>query len=59
MDMTSWGWPQYTILVLMFINILLQSVNHGEGMNLKYNGFVGICRFMLWTFLLYCGGFFR
>lgn len=64
-DLASWGWPQWTVLILMFLGLTYRAANHGKPMIDKatgkpeeHNAFIGFCRFLLWGFILTAGGFF-
>ena len=67
-DTSVWAWPQWTILVLLFLGFLITASQHGrprvqlsgpdKGKPEEYNGFTSIARFALWMFVLVAGGFF-
>lgn len=64
-DTSHWGWPQWAMLVLLFLGLALHTVNHGKPKIDKethepeeYNGFVGLVRFCLFLFVLIAGGFY-
>lgn len=69
MDFTaSWGWPQWTLLILLFLSFAIKASQHGKekletvgerkGLPERYNGFLAIGAFALWMFILIAGGFF-
>ena len=70
MDITSnWDWPQWTILIMLFLSLTIAAANHGKqklqstgdekGQPERHNGLLASIRFGLWVFILICGGFFR
>lgn len=64
MDFTAnWGWPQWVLLILMFLSLVYHCARHGEerkdkGEPEKFSGFVAMTRFALMMFILIAGGFF-
>ncbi|MCP4619957.1 MAG: hypothetical protein GY844_26405 [Bradyrhizobium sp.] len=70
MDFTAhWGWPQWAMAALIFLQFIYQSALHGKpmvetagenkGEPRKYSGFSALSRATLWLFILIAGGFFR
>lgn len=64
-DTSAWGWPQWAMLILLFLGFAIRASLHGKPMidketkePEKYNGFVGAGRFALMLFILTAGGFF-
>lgn len=57
-DPSVWGWPQWTVLILLFSGLAIQAACHGKPRNDSFNGFVAVVRFSLFMFLLIFGGFF-
>lgn len=57
-DIATWGWPQYTFIVLLFIGWAIHASKHGE-LGPKYNFFVKTVGISLTLFLLTFGGFFN
>lgn len=67
-ETATWGWPQWTILVLWFLGFGLTAMKHGQqrlvetgahkGEPEKYNGFLALSKVALWMFVLIAGGFF-
>lgn len=58
MDFTqAWAWPQWTVLILMFLALSSEAVSHGKTKH-DYSFPVGVVRFCMWMFILICGGFF-
>lgn len=55
---TNWGWPQWTLLVLMLFSLIINCTSHGKPRE-PYNGFAGLISFGLSMFILICGGFFK
>jgi hypothetical protein len=69
MDFTAtWGWPQWAILVMMVLSLMIFASKHGDerletsgerkGKPERYNAFVAIIRFGIIMFILIAGGFF-
>jgi hypothetical protein len=64
----SWGWPQWVMLIALFLGFAIQAAQHGKPRldtsnklapePEKYSGFAGLARMMLWLFILGAGGFF-
>lgn len=64
----SWGWPEWLLVLWMFIATLIHSAKHGKpmvhevgedkGKPQTYNGFTAFLRALLLLFLLVAGGFF-
>ena len=52
------GWPQWTMLVLLFLAVSINATRHGQDRSGKYNGIAAFVWFMMWMFILICGGFF-
>lgn len=58
-DPSVWGWPQWTVMVLLALTFASGAALHGKKReNESFNGFVSLFRFALWMFLLIFGGFF-
>lgn len=63
-DTSGWGWPQWTVLILLFLQLALTAGQHGKprldpnGDPEKYNGFIALTRFAMLLFLLIAGGFY-
>jgi hypothetical protein len=63
-DTGGWGWPQWTVLILMFLSLGVHASLHNkpkldeDGNPQKYNGFIALTRFALLLFLLIAGGFY-
>lgn len=57
-DPSTWTWPQYTILLLMFISLAIHAVQHGKPQPTGYSFPIKLCNAILWLFLLTFGGFF-
>lgn len=67
-DTSSWGWPQWVMLCLLFLSFVVSATQHGKerletsgerkGKPELYNGFIALARCALWLFLLTYGGFF-
>lgn len=68
-DFTAgWGWPQWTLLTLLFLGFVLTVSQHGrprlqnsgpnKGLAEEHNAFHALARFALWMFILVAGGFF-
>lgn len=55
---TNWGWPQWTLLGLMLLSLIINCTSHGKPRE-PYNGFVSLIGFGLSMFILICGGFFK
>lgn len=69
MDFTqTWQWPQWVMAILLFLSVFINCARHGspmveiagdqKGQPLRYSGFIALLRFILWVFILSCGGFF-
>lgn len=61
----NWGWPQWAILVCLFLHFLVHATNNGKpALNInktgpvEYNAFVALARVAMAVFFLACGGFF-
>jgi hypothetical protein len=70
MDFTAhWGWPQWTLAIMLLLSFIYASARHGEerletsgerkGKPERYSGFVALTRTVIWVGILICGGFFR
>ena len=58
MDFTAtWGWPQWTILVLAAWTMIWKASRHGKPRD-NHSGFEGVFDFALLMFILTAGGFF-
>lgn len=57
-DQTVWSWPQFTMLVLMFLALAVTAAQHGKPMPHPYSFPMKVCNVILWLFLLTFGGFF-
>lgn len=51
-------WPQWIYIILAFLGVLIHTVNHGDEMKGKYNGFSRIVFSAFLLFVLFQGGFF-
>lgn len=59
-DLTMWGWPQWTLVVIMAIEFLMVLVNHGQTKELPtYNIFIHTFNAVFILVLLSFGGFFN
>jgi len=57
-NFAEFGWPQWTILVLILLRLLIYGAKHGQSLTVKIK--INNCLFntaILLT-ILYCGGFF-
>ncbi|MDX0227146.1 hypothetical protein RWA06_04745 [Sinorhizobium meliloti] len=54
---SNWGWPQYVYLILAFLSLFGHITNHGKQRH-PYNGYLGLCNFLIAFCLLTAGGFF-
>lgn len=54
---SNWGWPQYVYASLSLLTLLGYMACHGKPRE-KYNGYVGLCNFLVAFILLTAGGFF-
>lgn len=54
---SNWGWPQYIYLILALLTVVGHIANHGKDRG-EYNGYVGLCNFLIAFCLLTAGGFF-
>lgn len=65
-DTSSWGWPQWVVIVFLLLDMAMHAANHGKPrldpqdktQPQKYNGFVGFTRLGIFAFFLAAGGFF-
>jgi hypothetical protein len=46
------------MLVLLFLAVSINATRHGQDRSGKYNGIAAFVWFMMWMFILICGGFF-
>lgn len=56
-DMSAWGWPQWTFIIMAFVAMCGVVAKHGQPRD-PYNAGWAILDFVFWTFVLSCGGFF-
>ena len=64
----SWDWPQWAIVVFIFVRFAYVSACHGnerletsgerKGKPERYNAFAALSSSVLWLSVLICGGFF-
>ncbi len=54
---SSWGWPQYVYMALALLTLLGYFTAHGKARP-PYNGYVGLCNFLITFILLTAGGFY-
>lgn len=54
---SDWGWPQYIYLVLALLTLFGHVSSHGKPRQ-PYNGYVGLCDFLIAFLVLTAGGFF-
>ena len=58
------GWPQYTLMVLIILGNGMHLANHGkpvvrrDGSPARWNWPLHTFRVIVWTWLLWAGGFF-
>ena len=57
-SMAVWGWPQWTLFVLMIISLFAAAALHGKPREGEYNAFLGWFKAGLIFFVLVCGGFY-
>lgn len=57
-DPHTWAWPQWTVVALMALGLLLAAVLHGKDRTGKTSFPVIFVRYLLTVFLLAMGGFF-
>lgn len=65
-DTAPWGWPQWAILIMLFLGFATAAGNHGKPkldfqdktQPEKWNAFVALGKVALWGFILTAGGFF-
>lgn len=57
-DPTAWGWPQFTLLALLFIGLAIHAAQNGKPIPHSYSFPMKLCNVLLWSFLLTFGGFF-
>lgn len=58
-DAATWGWPQWTLLSLLFFDLVFASVMHGKPRdNPNWSAFTMWFSVVLWICLLGFGGFF-
>lgn len=55
---TAWEWPQYTLMALMFLGLVVTAAEHGKPNPHNYSFPMKFCQVGLWLFLLTFGGFF-
>lgn len=55
--MSNWGWPQYVYLILALLTAVGHISMHGKDRG-HYDGYVGLCNFLIAFCLLTAGGFF-
>jgi hypothetical protein len=68
-ETASWGWPQWTLLILMFLGFIYHAGQHGnerletagvrKGQPERYNAFMKLASSALLLFILIAGGFFQ
>lgn len=65
-DTSLWHWPQWTIIILYSVSLLVSCSIHGDPMvdpgtklPRKYNAFHALRNFALIFFILIAGGFFK
>jgi hypothetical protein len=58
-DTSFWGWPQYIVIVLLFLPVLVSGGTHGTTQVYKANAWYAAARFAVLMFMLAAGGFFR
>lgn len=51
--------PQFTILVMIFVSLLLNANYHGKPKEGKHNFWTAFFAACIWIFLLYSGDFFK
>lgn len=56
-DIASWGLPQWIYMLLALLTVVGAIAMHGK-QRPDYNGYVGLCNFLLAFILLAWGGFF-
>lgn len=54
---SNWGWPQYVYLILALLTVIGNISLHGKPRP-DYNGYLGLCNFLIAFCLLTAGGFF-
>lgn len=57
-DASTWGWPQWTWVIIALIGLLGHAANHGKPRETEWNGFMSLISFGLSIFILSQGGFF-
>jgi hypothetical protein len=64
-DTALWAWPQFTVLIILFLSLIINAQKHGklnvdkEGNPDKVNFFTSITKVIFWLFVLIAGGFFK
>ncbi len=56
-DLSNWGWPQYTYMALSLLT-LIGTISLNGTPRRPYNGYAGLSNFMIAFVLLTAGGFF-
>jgi hypothetical protein len=54
---SNWGWPQWVYMSLACLALIGHISLHGKQRD-PYNGYTGLCNFLIAFFLLSAGGFF-
>lgn len=58
-DINNWLWPQWTVIVLWGVGLLLEAAVHGKKKTGNFNILTGIIRTGLSFWIFYAGGFFK
>jgi len=56
-DMSIWGWPQWTVIVLSALGLLIHGVSHGQPRPSYHIGYSVVDTLILFVMLAF-GGFF-
>jgi hypothetical protein len=56
-DPTLWGWPQYVMVGVFGINMLLHAALNGRAMDRKYCAGCQVTNVAISAFILWAGGF--
>jgi len=57
MDMQVWGWPQWTMVALLFLGAFVSIALHGEQRK-PHDAPTALLSILIHAILLYAGGFF-
>lgn len=59
MDYHNWAWPQWTVLGMWVIGLLIHAANEGEPLKGKYSFGIKFIGIWVTAFVLWSGGFFQ